>query len=150
MAQLYGDYIRKIKFSSLKKSNTELLAFMASKPMHRFDHCYKQLGKEFDLPTIESLFKVSDCISLFKIMNNTTKCVELKEYFLDKQVNYPESKEKTPFYLLLMQRNYVKNEPVSRMSELGNKIIIKNPVSKNFDINVNIATSIIKKYYIKY
>ena len=152
---LYGSSVwrpytkNKIKlFEKIQHRVVRQLAYLDGKPMSRFNHVYDEHNKNFDLPTLESMFKISDCIYLYKIRNGIINCEELKNKFT--MNSYESIRHKTPFIVPKRGNNYASNEPIFRLSELGNILVKKNQVLYNFDVNLDIAISLIKKQFVSY
>ena len=60
-------------------------------------------------------------------MNSYIKSTELKSKLPINKITreYPPEIIKLPFYLPICRRNYIKNEPINRMSELSNESVLK-------------------------
>lgn len=128
------------------------MSFLAGTLMNKYCHEYSKMNKKFGLPTLESLFKIQDCICMYKIISGKMNCEELKSKFqLNKNKrDYPPGIVKPPFHLPIIRRNYIKNEPINRMSELANELIIKKNVLVDFKLDFNVATKLINDMFIKF
>ena len=119
-------------------------------PMHPFDHDYTKISIKYDLPLISSLFEFNDCLFLYKIKSGIIKCTELKALLPENTNTSVNTRNKIPFYLSHTDLNYIKNQPINRICQLGNELIKKNKHLVNFDTDINIAYNLIRKQFIAY
>ena len=127
------------QFEKIQHRVIRQLAYLNGNPMSRFIHNYCDRNKFFDLPTIQAMFEITDSVLLYKIMNCSIKCTELKEKFNLNLTSDTNLRTNVPFNLPKGNFNYIKNEPVNRLTELGNKIVSMNQILIDFDIETDMA-----------
>ena len=90
-----------------------------------FNHCYRDVSIEFNLPTIESTMKINDVKILLKICSGRINCPDLKES-LPLNTRSIDHRFNPPFYLEFNTRKYLDHEPIYRLSKCGNELVGKN------------------------
>ena len=141
---------RFIQFEKIQHRVTRQLCFLSGNPMSRFDHEYRDRNKRFEMPKIQAMFEISDAICLYKIMNSTIKCTELKQKFSLNLTRNVSLRTNVPFNLTKGNFNYIKNEPINRLTTIGNQLVAKYQILYDFDIDVNVASRMIKNHFTKF
>ena len=125
------------------------LSHFTPNKMNWIDHDYYYHSKLFDLPTIKSLHDSLDLITLYKIMH----IKKLKNLFLD---ILPLNNRKivirhaSPFYLISLDHNLLKINPLYRMCYETNSFIKLKPFLIEFDLQPETVSILIDKIKLVY
>ena len=76
---------------------------------------------------------------IFYVQEILINCTEIQKLLPENTNISVNTRNKIPFYITHTDPSYIKNQTINRMCVLGNKLIEKNKVLKNFDINMNNA-----------